>query len=72
VAHGGRRRAERLLTRAAAPAPGRGPDGAGPGSPVLERIALEVWYVSGSNRRTFSLEGFRRAPLQPEEAQPAS
>jgi general secretion pathway protein I len=35
----------------------------GPGSPVLERIELEVWWIDGERRRTFTLEGFRRGQL---------
>ncbi|MCC6860892.1 MAG: prepilin-type N-terminal cleavage/methylation domain-containing protein [Bryobacterales bacterium] len=27
---------------------------------ALERIELEVWWMSGEERRTFTLEGFRR------------
>jgi general secretion pathway protein I len=42
------------------------PDGAAPLSPVLERVELEIWWMAGEDRRTFSLEGFRRAALQPE------
>lgn len=37
-------------------APGRGA-----GSWVLDRIELEIWWMSGSTRRAFSLEGFRRS-----------
>lgn len=35
-------------------------EGAGPGSPILERIELEIWWMSADKRRTFVLEGFRR------------
>ncbi len=37
-------------------APGRGP-----GSWVVDRIELEIWWMNGSTRRAFSLEGFRRS-----------
>jgi general secretion pathway protein I len=37
--------------------------GAGVGQWVLERIALEIWWMDGSTRRAFSLEGFRRSIL---------
>jgi len=40
------------------------PPAAGPGSAVLERIELEVWWMSGGRRRTFALEGFRAAALE--------
>ena len=46
-------------------------EGAGPGAPILERIELEIWWMSADKRRTFVLEGFRRGALQPEEAAPA-
>ena len=36
----------------------------GPGDrPGLERVQLEVWWMSGSQRRSFGLEGFRRTVL---------
>jgi general secretion pathway protein I len=38
--------------------------GAGPGSMVLDRIELEIWWQSGSTRRAFTLEGFRRGVLK--------
>jgi general secretion pathway protein I len=38
--------------------------GAGPGSPDIDRVELEVWWMSGETRRSFSLEGFRRNVLQ--------
>lgn len=37
--------------------------GAGVGQWVVDRIALEVWWMDGSTRRAFSLEGFRRSLL---------
>lgn len=40
---------------------------AGPGSLVLERIELEVWWTSGGRRRSFALEGFRRGVIRPGE-----
>ena len=41
------------------------PEGAGPGTPVLERVELEVWWMAGEKRRTFTLEGYRRGVLTP-------
>src|SRR5437867_3469021 len=35
------------------PAPG--------GGPGLDRVQLEIWWMSGEKRRSFGLEGFRRA-----------
>lgn len=31
-----------------------------PGRWVIDRIQLEIWWMDGSTRRAFSLEGFRR------------
>jgi general secretion pathway protein I len=39
----------------------------GAGSDVLERIELEIWWMSGAKRRTLKLEGFRRAKLRAQE-----
>ncbi len=35
----------------------------GPGSSVLDRIQLEVWWMDGPTRKSFTLEGFRAARL---------
>ena len=40
----------------------------GPGAANLERVELEVWWMHGEERRTFTLEGFRRGVVRPEEA----
>ncbi len=39
--------------------------GAGPGNWVLDRVELEIWWLNGNTRRTFTLEGYRRSLLQP-------
>jgi general secretion pathway protein I len=39
------------------------PPNAGLNAPVLDRIELEVWWMEGGRRRTFSLEAFRRGQL---------
>ena len=39
------------------------PKGSGPGIPFLERIQLQIFWKSGSQTRTFTLEGFRREVL---------
>jgi general secretion pathway protein I len=44
------------------------PPGAKPGSAILERIQLEVWWMSGAKRKTFQLEGFRRGIMSAAEA----
>jgi general secretion pathway protein I len=37
-----------------------GPDG----KPGLDRVSLEVWWMSGEQRRSFNLEAFRRSVAQ--------
>jgi general secretion pathway protein I len=39
--------------------------GASPGQWVLDRIELEIWWMNGATRRSFTIEGFRRSLLQP-------
>jgi len=39
------------------------PPMARPGTTILERVQLEVWWMSGENRKTFQLEGFRQSPM---------
>ena len=41
------------------------PPKAAPGVPILNRIQLEIWWMSGDQRRTFTLEGFRRGVVLP-------
>ena len=37
---------------------------AGPGDRLgLERVQLEIWWMSGDKRRSFGLEGYRRVAL---------
>lgn len=43
------------------------PPNAGPGTPILERVELEVWWTAGEQRRTFTLEGYRRGVLTRED-----
>jgi len=40
---------------------------AGPGQLGLDRLELEVWWSSGTGRRTMTLEGYRTDPLTPED-----
>jgi general secretion pathway protein I len=35
------------------------------GSAVLDQIRLEVWWMDGPTRRSFSLDGYRRSVLRP-------
>jgi general secretion pathway protein I len=39
----------------------------GAGDYVLERIQLEIWWMSGGQRRSFPLDGYRRRTLGPED-----
>lgn len=39
--------------------------GAGPGQWVVDRVEVEVWWMEGPTRRSFSMEGFRRGILKP-------
>jgi general secretion pathway protein I len=39
------------------------PKNAGAGRPFIERVELQVWWMSGSQRRSFTLQGFHRAVL---------
>jgi len=38
--------------------------GAGPGMWVLDRIELEIWWITSGTRHSFTLEGYRRGLLQ--------
>jgi general secretion pathway protein I len=45
------------------------PPGFGAGTPILDRVALTVfWRDSAGKERTFNLEGFRRGILAPQDA----
>jgi general secretion pathway protein I len=44
------------------------PPGAAVGSPILERIELEIWWMYEQQLRSFRIEGFRRALMTPDEA----
>ena len=41
-----------------------------PGSEMLERVELEIWWNSGADRRKFNLEGFRTNILKTGELPP--
>jgi hypothetical protein len=43
------------------------PPGAQPGSSILDRIELEVSWISGGQRKTFTLESFRKSILTQED-----
>jgi len=40
------------------------PPNPGPGQPALERVQLEIWWMSGETRRTFALDAFRTRYLK--------
>jgi general secretion pathway protein I len=42
----------------------------GPGTLALDRLELEVWWMSGGQRRTFVVEGYRTDVLRPEDLAP--
>jgi general secretion pathway protein I len=46
------------------------PPALAPGQPVLDRVELQVWWMSGSKRRTFNLDGYRPRVLRPEDLTP--
>ena len=46
------------------------PPGAAVGAAILERIEIEVWWMYGEQRRSFQIEGFRRAALTQDEVGP--
>jgi general secretion pathway protein I len=46
------------------------PPAPAPGAFALDRIQLEVWWMSGPVRRTFALDGYRRCTLKPEDMPP--
>jgi general secretion pathway protein I len=43
-----------------------------PGQLSLDRIELEVWWMAGERRRTFTLDGFRPRVLKAEEFIPGA
>ena len=40
------------------------PPNPAPGQPALDRIELQVWWMSGRDRRTFTFEAFRQRILK--------
>ena len=43
------------------------PPNAHPGAMILERVQLEIWWMNGEKRRSFTLDGFRQSPMRPGE-----
>jgi len=48
------------------------PPAPAPGQLSLDRIELEVWWASGNNRRTFTLDAFRSRVLRPGDVLPGA
>lgn len=42
------------------------------GTPFVERVEVEIWWMSGTQRRSFRLEGYHRAILTPADLAAAS
>lgn len=36
-----------------------------PGQTAIDRVVLEIWWIDGVTRRTFALDGYRRAMVRP-------
>jgi general secretion pathway protein I len=49
--------------------PFEGPQNAGAGQLVLQRVELEIWWMSGPERRTFTLDAYRPHTLRQEDVQ---
>lgn len=45
--------------------------GAGPGAQILERIELQIQFENGGRTKSFTMEGFRKRTLLPDEPPPA-
>jgi general secretion pathway protein I len=43
-----------------------------PGETAIDRVELEVWWMSGEQRRTFNLEAYKPHALRPEDIVPAA
>jgi len=43
------------------------PAGRTAGTPILERVELEIWWMASGTRRSFTLDAFRRRQLRPED-----
>lgn len=44
------------------------PPSPGAGQFILERVELQIWWMAGKERRTFTLDAYRRRIMTPEEA----
>lgn len=48
------------------------PPGAAPGQTAIDRVELEVWWMSGAERRTFNLEAYKPHMLRGEDLAPTT
>jgi type II secretory pathway pseudopilin PulG len=46
------------------------PPALAPGQIAIERVELEIWWMSGSQRRTFTLDAYRPHVLRPQDLVP--
>lgn len=46
------------------------PPSPAPGDQALSRMELEIWWMAGGERRTFTLNGYRTDVLRPEDLGP--
>jgi len=40
---------------------------AAPGTPILDRVQVEIWWMAGDSRRSFVLDSYRRGSYTPQE-----
>jgi general secretion pathway protein I len=52
--------------------PFEAPPNAGEGQIALQRVELQIWWMAGPVRRTFSLDAYRPHKLKPEDLKPAA
>ncbi len=43
------------------------PENPGPGTKILDRIEVQIWWIVSGQTQTFEAEGFRRTVLTPED-----
>jgi hypothetical protein len=48
------------------------PPAPAPGETAIDRVELEVWWMSGPLRRTFNLEAYKPHALRPEDIIPTT
>lgn len=43
------------------------PPNPNPSTPILDRLQVEIWWMAGEQRRTFTLDSYRRTRYTPQE-----